>query len=68
MFMKKNMGTADRTLRIVVAIVLIVLFFSGVRTGTTGLVMTALGTILLITSIAGFRPLYLLFGFNTCKR
>jgi len=66
--MKKNMGIADRIIRTVVAIVLITLFFTGTVTGTSGIILLVLSVIFMLTSIMGFCPLYLPFGFNTCKR
>jgi hypothetical protein len=66
--MKKNMGSADRIVRIVIAILLIMLYFTGVIPGTAGIVLTALAGVFLLTSAAGFCPLYVLFGINTCKR
>lgn len=65
--MKKNMGGADRTIRIVVAIVVAVLYFTGTVTGVLGAVLLALGAIFLATSFVSFCPLYAIFGFSTCK-
>lgn len=66
--MKKNMGLVDRITRTAIAIVLITLFFSGIIHGMTGILLTVLAGIFLLTSATGFCPLYLPFGFNTCKR
>ena len=65
--MKKNMGGTDRILRIVLAVVFAVLYFTGTVGGTIGLVLLILGAIFLATSLVSFCPLYLPFGISTCK-
>ena len=64
--MKKNMGNADRTIRILAAIVFAVLYFTGTVTGTWGIVLLVLGAVFVLTSLVGFCPLYVMFGMNTC--
>ena len=66
--MKKNMGGADRIIRILVAAVFAYLYFSGTVTGTLGLVLVVLGGVFVLTSLVSFCPLYTLFGLNTCSR
>lgn len=61
------MGGADRTIRIVVAIVFAALFLTGVVEGTLGYVLLAVGAVFLLTSFVSFCPLYTIFGINTCK-
>ncbi|MDB4274117.1 DUF2892 domain-containing protein [Algibacter sp.] len=65
--MKKNMGTADRVLRLIVAILLITFFVTENITGTLGIVLIALAVVFVLTSFIGFCPLYTLFGITTCK-
>lgn len=65
--MKKNMGTTDKIIRIIVAAVFAVLYFTGTVTGTLGMVLLVLGGVFLFTSIVSFCPLYTLVGINTCK-
>jgi len=65
--MKKNMGGTDRIIRIVLAVVFAVLYFTGTVGGTIGLVLLILGAIFLATSLISFCPLYLPFGISTCK-
>ena len=65
--MVKNMGTLDRILRIVFAIVVAALYFSGVITGTLGVILLIAGGVFLLTSIVSFCPLYALFGIKTCS-
>ena len=64
--MKKNMGSTDRILRILIAAVIAVLFFTNVITGTVGIVLLVLAGIFLLTSIVSFCPLYAPFGISTC--
>lgn len=64
--MKKNMGTADRVIRIIIALVFAGLYFGGVITGTLGLVLLILGGVFVATSLISFCPLYTIVGINTC--
>ncbi|HEY1044815.1 MAG TPA: DUF2892 domain-containing protein [Bacteroidia bacterium] len=66
--MKKNMGTADRIIRVMVAIIIAFLYFGGTITGTLGLVLLVLAVVFALTSLMGFCPLYTLIGVNTCKK
>lgn len=66
--MKKNMGTADRIIRLVLAAIIGVLYFNGIITGTLSIVLLILAIIFVLVSFVGFCPLYAPFGFNTCKR
>jgi len=65
--MKKNMGTVDKAIRIIVALIIGILFFTKVITGTLGIVLLVLAVVFLITSLVSFCPLYTLVGCNTCK-
>lgn len=64
--MKKNMGTADRIIRIIIAAVLALLYFNGTITGTLGLVLVVLAAVFVLTSMISFCPLYTIFGIRTC--
>ena len=64
--MKKNIGSADRIIRILLAALAAFLYFTNVVTGTLGIVILVVGGILLLTSLAGTCPLYRLVGLNTC--
>lgn len=65
--MKKNMGSTDKVIRILLAIIFFLLYFTGVVSGTLGGILVALGGIFVITSLIGVCPLYLPFGIKTCK-
>lgn len=64
--MKKNMGSTDRILRIIIAAVIAILYFTGTISGTLGLVLLILGAVFVLTSLVSFCPLYTIFGLNTC--
>lgn len=64
--MVKNMGQVDKIVRILIAAILGYLSYSGVITGTMGIVATAIGIVFLLTSLVSFCPLYSLFGISTC--
>ncbi len=60
------MGSADRIIRTIVAIVLGILYYTGVISGTVGLVLVILAGVFLLTSLVSFCPLYAPFGISTC--
>jgi len=66
--MKKNMGNTDKIIRLIIAAGIAILYFTGVITGTIGIVLLLLAGVFVITSLVGFCPLYSLFGMNTCAR
>ncbi|MBX9785357.1 MAG: DUF2892 domain-containing protein [Chitinophagaceae bacterium] len=66
--MKKNMGTADRIIRVLLAAVFAYLYFSGTVTGTLGIILVVLGGVFVLTSLVSFCPLYTLVGMSTCPR
>jgi uncharacterized membrane protein len=63
--MKKNMGTIDKTIRILVAVVVVILYFTHVISGVLAIVLLALSAIFVVTSILGICPLYMPLGLNT---
>ncbi len=65
--MKKNMGTVDRLIRVVLAVVASGLYISGMVTGLAGVGVMVLGGIFLAVSFLGFCPLYAIFGIKTCS-
>jgi hypothetical protein len=65
--MTKNMGSADRTIRLIVAAAAAILYFTGTLTGTIGIVALVVAAIFTLTSVISFCPLYALVGASTCK-
>lgn len=66
--MKANMGTLDKTIRIIIAIAIAALYITKTVEGTIGVILLTLGGVFLLTSILSFCPLYSIFGLNTCKK
>jgi fatty acid desaturase len=64
--MKKNMGSADRIIRVLLAIVVGVLYFTGTISGTVGIILLVLAGVFVLTSLISFCPLYAPFGLRTC--
>jgi hypothetical protein len=66
--MKRNMGLADRIIRIVLAAAIAVLYLTQVLSGTAAIVLGAIGAIFLVTGIVGVCPLYMVLRLSTKSR
>jgi len=66
--MKANMGSADKIIRIILAIVIGILYFANVITGTLATILLIVGGIFLLTSLVSFCPAYLPLGLSTKKK
>ena len=64
--MKKNMGTIDKVVRIAVAAIIAILYFTNVLAGTLGIVLLILAGVFVLTSLVSFCPIYRIFGLSTC--
>lgn len=64
--MKKNVGNIDRIVRLLLAVVFVVLYFTNTVTGTVGLVLLILAGVFALTAIVSFCPLYAIVGLSTC--
>lgn len=62
------MGSTDKIIRIILAIVFVALYYTNTVPGTAGIVLVALGGVFLLTSFISFCPLYAIFGISTCPR
>ena len=62
------MGTTDKAIRILIAVVIGVLYFTNTIPGTLAIVLGILAVVFLLTSFINFCPLYLPFGINTSKK
>ncbi|MDZ7846053.1 MAG: DUF2892 domain-containing protein [Owenweeksia sp.] len=60
------MGNADRIIRLLIAAVVGVLYFTGTISGTAGIVLLVLAGVFVLTSFISFCPLYAPFGISTC--
>lgn len=66
--MKSNMGTIDKTIRLLVAVIIGVLYFMNVISGTAAVILLVLAGIFILTSFISFCPLYWPFGISTRKK
>lgn len=66
--MKKNLGSADITTRVAIAVIIALLYFTSSISGVVGIILLVVGAILLLTAVVGFCPLYSIFGINSCRR
>jgi len=66
--MKKNMGTLDKSIRIIVAVIIASLYFTKVISGTLAIVLLIFAAVFIVTSFISFCPLYTFIGLNTRKK
>jgi len=66
--MKKNMGTTDKLIRILLAVVVAILYFTNTISGTVAIVLAVLAIIFVLTSFISFCPLYASFGISTKQK
>lgn len=62
------MGSADKAIRILIALALGVVIYLQVVTGTLALLLGIVGGVFVLTSLVSFCPLYRLVGVNTCRK
>jgi len=65
--MKQNMGSADRIIRLILAVVIAILYFMEMITGTAAIVLGIIAIVFLLTSAVGFCPAYYPFKISTKK-
>jgi hypothetical protein len=66
--MNKNVGSTDKIIRLVIALVLVGLYYAGTITGTWGIVALVAAVILAVTSLVNFCPLYTILGINSAPK
>ncbi len=66
--MTKNMGSADRVIRVILAAIVVALYFANIISGTVAIVLLAFSAIFILTSLIGVCPLYLPFGLSTLRK
>jgi hypothetical protein len=66
--MKKNVGNADRLLRLMIALIIITLYFMGNLIGMAGNLLFFIAIIILLTSMFSFCPIYALLGMNSIPK
>jgi hypothetical protein len=65
--MKQNMGTIDRVIRIALALVVAILYFTDQLSGLAAIVLGIFAIVFLLTSLVGVCPLYTVLGIKTNK-
>jgi hypothetical protein len=66
--MKKNLAGFDRIGRVLIAVLIAVLYFTNVVSGTLGIVLLILGAVFVVTAILDFCPIYWILGLSTKKQ
>ncbi|MGD0590076.1 MAG: DUF2892 domain-containing protein [Bacteroidota bacterium] len=66
--MKQNMGSIDKLVRVLVAVVIGILYFTDQITGTAAIILGIFAVVFLLTSAIGFCPLYLPLKLSTIKK
>ncbi len=66
--MKKNMGSLDKTLRIIIALTIFTLYYFGIISGAFGIILSIFAVIFVLTSLIGTCPLYLPLGLSTLRK
>jgi len=65
--MKKNMGKMDKSVRVIIALVIAILFYMDIIGGTLGIVLMVAAIVFVLTSLINFCPLYAVLGIKTRK-
>ena len=66
--MKANMGVIDKSVRIAAAVVIAILYFTHVISGTVAIILLIIAGIFIVTSFISFCPMYYPFGISTRKK
>ena len=66
--MKQNMGTIDRVIRVILALLVLVLYLAGSISGTATIILGIFAVIFVLTSLVGFCPLYVPLKISTKKQ
>ena len=64
--MTRNESNLDRSIRVIIGIALIAAWWLGWLSGTLAIISVIVGTVLVLTGLFGFCPIYAAFGLNTC--
>ncbi|MFY0605846.1 MAG: DUF2892 domain-containing protein [Cyclobacteriaceae bacterium] len=63
--MKKNVGTTDKLIRMIVVLTIVVLYYTTALSGLVAIVSLALAGILTLTIYTNYCPLYAIFHLHT---
>ena len=62
------MGLTDRVIRLIIAGVVVVIYWADILPGSWGIVAMVLAAVFVLTSFISFCPLYVPFGISTCDK
>ncbi len=65
--MKKNVGSADKIIRIIIAIAAAYFAYTGAVSSPWNYVLYVVAGIMAVSTVAGCCPLYSILGIGTCK-
>jgi hypothetical protein len=65
--MKKNMGSTDRLIRVIVAAIIVILYLTKVISGTLAMVLLFFAGAFVLISLISFCPFYVPLGIHTCS-
>ncbi len=65
--MKKNVGSVDKVIRFIIAIVAVYIAYQGMVASPWDYVLYAVGAIMVLTALSGRCPIFSILGLNTCK-
>ena len=63
--MKKNMGSLDKGIRIIAAIIIALLYLFNVINGPVAITLMIVAIVFILTSFMNFCPLYTVIGLST---
>ncbi|GGH20760.1 hypothetical protein GCM10007423_01350 [Dyadobacter endophyticus] len=66
--MKSNLENADKIVRVLVLLGALVLYFMEVTSGVFGIALIVIGSVLLLTSLLNYCPLYSVLGISTKRK
>ncbi len=67
--MKKNVGNMDKLIRLIIAVVIFLLVYTGkITDNTTQYVLLIIALIAAVTSLINYCPIYSIFGIDTTKK
>jgi len=66
--MKHNMTTADRIIRVIIAVIIAILYFSNAIPAAWGLTLMMVSFVFMLTAFINFCPLYTLLGIRRWEK
>lgn len=66
--MKQNMGQTDKIIRLSIVVLIMILYFLSVISGTIAIILGVVAIIFAATSFISFCPVYQVLGINTKKK